>query len=131
MKTNKILVFSGAAILLAFIICYWVYSNKFYYPTLPFERITKKEAVWKLENGNHELVELEKVNGYYWLGFKGNQQEGRDKINKKMEDQGLNYDSFDGNGIFFEKEDRVIITGTMWTRNYVLYKVPAEVMAAN
>jgi hypothetical protein len=41
-----------------------------------------------------------------------------------MEDRGLKYDSYDGAGLFFENGEQVIITGTMWTGDYVLYKVP-------
>lgn len=124
-RENKILLFIAISILAVLIfIGFWVYSNKAYYPELPFEGGSKKEVVEKLDNSKNELVELANVNGFYWLGFKGNQQEGRDKVIEQMEDYGLKYDTYEGSGIFFENGERIIITGTMWTGDYVLYKVP-------
>ena len=43
-----------------------------------------------------------------------------------MEDRGFKYDYYEGSGIFFENGERVIITGKMWTGDYILYKVPEE-----
>lgn len=127
MKRYKNLLFLTVALLAVFIfIVFWVYSNKAYYPELPFEGGSKKEVVEKLDKSNNELVELSNVNGFYWLGFRGNQKEGRDEVIKQMEDRGLKYDYYEGSGIFFENGERVIITGTKWTSNYVLYKVPEE-----
>ena len=128
MKTKKNILFLLIALILAVIVLlsFWLYSSKAYYPTLPFEGISKKEVVEKLDKSNNELVELSKVNGFYWLGYSGNQQEGRDKVIREMENQGLKYDSYEGSGIFFEGEGRIIITGQMWTSDYVLYKVPVE-----
>ena len=103
---------------------FWVNSNKAYYPELPFEGGSKKEVVEKLEKSNNELVELSNGNGYYWLGFRGNQKDGRDEVIKQMEDRGLKYDYYEGSGLFFENGKRVIITGEQWTKDYILYKVP-------
>jgi hypothetical protein len=125
MGKNKISLFVIIPMLALFTITgFWLYSNKAYYPALPFERGSKKEVVEKLDRSNNELVKLAKVDGFYWLGFRGNQQDGRDKVIKLMADRGLTYDSYEGAGIFFKNGERVIITGTMWTGDYVLYKVP-------
>jgi hypothetical protein len=125
-NTKKNLLFLIVSILAVFIlISFWFYSSKVYYPTLPFEGGSKKEVVEKLDKSNNELVELANINGFYWIGYRGNQQEGRDNVIIEMEDQGLKYESYDGAGIFFGNEDRIIITGTMWTSDYVIYKVPA------
>lgn len=127
MKTkNKILVLIVPILIVSAVISYWFYTNKAYYPTLPFQGGSKKEVVQKLEKSSNELVQLAKVNGSYWLGFKGSQQEGRESVIKEMEERGLKYDSYDGNGIFFKNDKRIIISGTKWTGDYVLYKVPAE-----
>ncbi|WP_199622689.1 hypothetical protein [Paenibacillus alkalitolerans] len=126
MKTIVIFV----SVLVAFILLsFWFYSNKAYYPTLPFEGVSKKEVVKKLGSSNNELVELAKVDGFYWLGFRGNQQEGRNNVIKAMEDRGLVYESYDGAGLFFKNKnnERIIVTGKMWTGDYVLYKIPAVV----
>lgn len=128
MKKNKNNVFFQIASILAvlFFISLWLYTNKTFYPTLPFEGGSKKVVVDKLEKGNNQIVELAENNGFYWFGFKGNQQEGREALIKEMENRGLKYDSYDGSGIFFfVNDEQIIITGTIWTGDYVLYKVPA------
>jgi hypothetical protein len=127
-KKNKNNVFFQIASILAvlFFISLWLYTNKTFYPTLPFEGGAKKVVVDKLEKGNNQIVELAENNGFYWFGFKGNQQEGREALIKEMENRGLKYDSYDGSGIFFfVNDEQIIITGTIWTGDYVLYKVPA------
>ncbi|MOA35761.1 hypothetical protein D3C78_1572370 [compost metagenome] len=93
---------------------------------LPYENGSKKAAVDKLSNSDNELVELAHVNGFYWLGFKGNSLEGRNKIIAEMENRGLTYSYYEGAGIFFENGERVVITGEMWTGKYILYKIPEE-----
>ncbi|WP_454192939.1 hypothetical protein [Paenibacillus sp. Marseille-Q7038] len=109
-KTKKDILFLLIALILAVIILlsFWFYSSKAYYPTLPFEGISKKEVVEKLDKSNNELVELSKVNGFYWLGYSGNQQEGRDKVIREMEDQGLKYDSYEGSGIFLKVKEGLL-----------------------
>lgn len=126
MKKNKKVLFQIVSTLAVFILIgLWLYSNKTHYPTLPFEGGSKKETVEKLDRGNNRIVELVEDNGFYWFGYKGNQQKGREALIKEMENRGLKYDSYDGAGIFFfENDEQIIITGTMWTRDYVLYKVP-------
>lgn len=115
-----------ASILVVFtLISVWLYSSKTYYPALPFDGGSKKEVVEKLDKSTNELVELAKVDGFYWLGYRGNQLEGRDNLIKEMENRGLKYDFYEGAGIFFENDERIIITGTMWTGDYILYKIPA------
>lgn len=90
MKRYKYLIFLTVAILAVFIfIGFWVYSNKAYYPELPFGGGSKKEVVEKLDKSNNELVELSNANGIYWMGFRGNHKEGRDEVIKQMEDRGL------------------------------------------
>ncbi|NIK76783.1 hypothetical protein FHS15_001908 [Paenibacillus castaneae] len=127
-KKNRLVVFTAVSLSLVVVfgaVSLWIYSSKGYYPTLPFEGGTKKEIVDKLKGSNEELVELALNNGYYWIGFEGNQEDGRNKMIRRMEDQGLEYIAYEGSGIFFGNKEKIIITGTMWTRNYVLYKVPA------
>lgn len=109
-----------------FAVYFGIYASKAYYPNLPFEGGSKKNVVEKLENSNRELVTLAKVNGYYWLGFEGNQKEGKDKIIMEMEGKGLKYNYYEGSGIFFGDTDRVVVTGQVWTRKYILYKIPEE-----
>ena len=125
MNKNKNVLFLIGSILVVFIlVSVWFYSSKTYYPALPFDGGSKKEVFEKLDKSTNELVELAKADGFYWLGFRGNQQAGRDKLIKEMESRGLKYDFYEGAGIFFENDERIIITGTMWTGNYVLYKIP-------
>lgn len=129
MKTKQIFFILLSSLLVVIILFGLdVYVNKAYYPDLPFEGASKKIVVDKMKKSKDELVELADNNRYYWLGFKGNQGDGRDKIIRDMENQGLKYDYYEGAGIFFknEHEERIVVTGTMWTRNYVMYKVPQE-----
>ncbi len=125
MKKNKISLFLTLILLTALIfIGISFYASKAYYPELYFDGGSKKDVVEKLKKSNDELVELANVDGFYWLGFKGNALEGRNKIIKQMESQGLKYEYNEGNGIFFENGERVIVTGRQWTGDYILYKVP-------
>lgn len=127
MKRYKNLLLLTAAILTVFIfIVFWTFSSKAYYPELPFEAGSKKEVVEKLEATHNDLVELSNAHGFYWLGFKGNHKQGKDKVIKLMEDRGLRYAFYEGSGIFFENGEMVVITGVQWTSKYILYKVPEE-----
>ncbi|MEF3302164.1 hypothetical protein [Paenibacillus sp. GYB003] len=119
-----VLIASTLTVLFVIYLC--LSSNTSFYPTLPFDGGSKKGVVDKLEKGDGQLVELAENNGFHWFGFKGNQQAGRAALIKEMEYRGLKYDSYDGSGIFFFKNDeQIIVTGTIWTRDYVLYQVPA------
>jgi len=125
-KTNKRWGWIIVPVLAVFISGYWLYDSKAYYPALPFEGASTKIIVGKLKSSDNELVELANVDGYYWLGYKGNQKAGMDHVVEKMEEKGSEYDYYEGAGIFFENNGRVVVTGTMWTSKYVLYKIPEE-----
>ncbi|MCC3375043.1 hypothetical protein [Cohnella sp. REN36] len=118
--------FALAAMLLA---GSWLFVSKAYYPALPFEGVSKREALAKLAAGDGALVELAARPGYRWLGFRGSQQKGRERIVEEMELRGYHYTHIDGAGIFFANpnRERAIVTGTNWTSKYVLYRVPEGV----
>lgn len=105
---------------------FWVYFGKAYYPDLPYDGGSKKEAIQKLENSGGELIELASDGSFYWLGHKGNRLDGRNRVIDHMESRGYTYDYDEGSGLFFQKNGRTIVTGTNWTAKYVLYKVPVE-----
>ncbi|QYR21259.1 hypothetical protein KZ483_26860 [Paenibacillus sp. sptzw28] len=107
-----------------------VYISKSYYPSLPFEGLSKREALKKIEsNDNAELIKLTEGATFEWYAYKGNQQDGSKQIIKKMEQRGFVFREQLGAGyIFRDKDNEVkkdkIIESQMWTSKYVLYEVP-------
>lgn len=127
MSLNKISLFLTLFLLAVLVfIGLGIYTSKAHYPELYFEGGSKKDVIEKLKNSNDELVELANVDGFNWLGFKGNALDGRNKIIKQMESQGLKYEYYEGNGIFFTNGERVIVTGRQWTGDYIIYQVPGS-----
>lgn len=106
-----------------------IYSNKIYYPSLPIESITPKEAIRKINMTSDDLVELSKDYDATWyitaISTMGIQKVDAD-IQQLMENEGWVFLEKEGSGLFFEKNgERTIVTTEMWTKQYVLVHVPA------
>ena len=68
---KKILLLVGL-VLVAFggFSAYRIYESKSYYPDLPINGVSKKEAVSKAEDSEGKLVKLTNENGYEWYTTK-------------------------------------------------------------
>lgn len=120
-------------ILLSIIVAIFVglagYYSKFYYPSLPFDGVSKHVVVKALEKSNGELIQITNDKDYDWYGIESNQEVGRAQVIEMMEAKGLKYEEYMGSGIIFTNgNDKVIVTSQMWTRKYVVYKIPEFVM---
>lgn len=101
--------------------------NKSYYPALPIENVTTKEAIDAIENSDEKIVELATDQGSVWYITKS-VHKGTvvvDEIVKQLvSSRGWEFKEKLGAGLFFEKEDEILIVTTqMWTKNYVLVQV--------
>ncbi|MEA0562498.1 hypothetical protein [Lysinibacillus irui] len=108
-----------------------IFSNKIYYPSLPIDSITQKEAIRKINTSSNDLVELSKDHNATWyitaISTMGIQKVDAD-IQQLMKNEGWVFLEKEGGGLFFEKnEERTIITTEMWTKQYVLIQVPARI----
>lgn len=108
-----------------------IFSNKIYYPSLPIDSITQKEAIRKINTSSNDLVELSKDHNATWyitaISTMGIQKVDAD-IQQLMKNEGWVFLEKEGSGLFFEKnEERTIITTEMWTKQYVLIQVPAPI----
>ncbi|MGE6486863.1 hypothetical protein [Paenisporosarcina sp. NPDC076898] len=110
------------------IIAVFVFVNKLYYPSLPIEGISAKEAIEKLKESNSEIVEIAlEGNSRWYITSKENKglAIAEENIKQMVESNGWEFKQKDGAGLFFEKEgERLIATTQMWTKNYVLVKIP-------
>ena len=108
-----------------------IYSNKIYYPSLPIDSITPKEAIRKINTTSDELAELSKDRDATWyitaISTMGIQKVDAD-IQQLMENEGWVFLEKEGSGLIFEKNgERTIVTTEMWTKQYVLIQVPAPI----
>jgi hypothetical protein len=107
-----------------------LYTSKSYYPSLPFEGLSKREVLKKIEsNDNSKLIMLTEGPAVAWYAYKGNQEDGSKQIIMKMEQRGFVFKEQLGSGYIFRDKDNEfkkdkIIESQMWTSKYVLYEVP-------
>jgi hypothetical protein len=106
---------------------YTIYDSKPYYPNLPTDVISKREAVEKIENSSDQIVVLAVDDNYKWLVFKGNQSDGEIRLIEMMKIDGWEFVQQEGAGYFFIRDgEKNIVTSQMWTGKYVLYKIAKD-----
>jgi hypothetical protein len=106
---------------------YRIYDSKSYYPNLPTDVISKREALEKIKNSSDLIVELAEDDNYKWVVFKGNQSDGGKRLIEMMRLDGWNFVQQEGAGYFFVRDgEKKIITSQMWTGDYVLYKISRD-----
>lgn len=122
----------GGVILGLFIvvIAVFVFMNKLYYPSLPIDDISAKEAIDKLQESDGKLAEIAVEGDSIWY-ITSSENKGisiaDENIKQMVVSNGWEYKQKDGSGLFFEKDrERLIATTQMWTKNYVLVKVPSN-----
>ncbi|MEF7562480.1 hypothetical protein V4V35_05720 [Bacillus infantis] len=105
----------------------FIYFNQLRYPPLPadVESLTPREVVQKLNESDQPLVQISKDNEATWYIMKN--EDVNEQIKQFISSKGWIFKEKDGNSLFFEKEDDVLIVGTeIWTSNYRFVKVPAR-----
>lgn len=121
MKTKWILFIAAIIAVTIFI-----FITKWNHPPLPIDSISSKEAIQKLNESDQELVELSKDNNINWYIIK-NSADVDNKIKQFISNNDWVFKEKDGNGLFFEKNgERLIVNTEMWTKKYVLVKVPSH-----
>lgn len=104
------------------------FVNKWYYPALPLDALTSKEALQKLKTSNQKIVEIGTDSNVTWYMTK-NPEKGMlavdETIKQFISRDGWEFNEKNGSGLFFEKNgERLIVSTEMWTSRYVLIKVP-------
>lgn len=104
------------------------YVNKWYYPPVPISGITAKEAIERLKNTDRKIVDIAPENGHVWYITRSENRGASiaDQETKRMlAANGWKLKRKEGSGLFFEKDGETLIASTqMWTKKYVLVKVP-------
>lgn len=106
----------------------FVFYNKLYYPSLPFETISKKEVMEKINHSDKDIVKLTSEKGKVWYIVNERDQSSVDEIIKEMmNEKDWGFKEKDGSGLFFEKqEEGLIVTTQKWTGNYSLVQIPMK-----
>ncbi len=123
MKTKIKIILSIA--FLAVVIMSVLFFSKSYYPPLPFEGISKREAIKLLNDKNQELIKLRDNDLYSWYGYKGNQSDGSKALIKTLKEREWIFKEQLGSGYIFQDSLNTtkVVASQMWTGKYVLYKV--------
>lgn len=109
------------------IVAVFIFVNKSYYPSLPIDNLSAKEAIKKLENSDEKIVEIATDDDSTWY-ITRSQSEGvsvaDENIKQLTGSKGWEFKEKDGAGLFFEKDgERLIVTTQMWTKKYVLVQL--------
>ena len=112
------------------IIAVFIFVNKSYYPSLPIEHLSAKEAIEKLKGSESKIAEIAVENDSIWY-ITSSENKGisiaDENIKQMIGSNGWEFKEKDGAGLFFEKDGkRLIATTQMWTGNYVLVKIPGN-----
>lgn len=118
------------SILFIAIIAMFVLINKLYYPSLPIDDISAKETINKLKESASKVAEIAVEGDSIWY-ITSSENKGTsiadENIKQIILSNGWEFIQKDGSGLFFEKGgERLIATRQMWTKNYVLIKVPSN-----
>jgi hypothetical protein len=112
------------------IIGVFIFINKLYYPSLPIENLSAKEAIDKLKESDSKIADIAVEEDFIWY-ITSSENKGKsiadENIKQMVVSNGWEFKDKDGAGLFFEKDDKSLIATTqMWTKNYVLVKIPSN-----
>lgn len=112
------------------IIAVFIFENKLYYPSLPIENLSAKEAIDKLKESESKIAEIAREGDSIWY-ITSSENKGvssaDENIKQMIGSNGWEFKEKDGAGLFFEKDGkRLIATTQMWTGKYVLVKMPGN-----
>ncbi|MGV2942548.1 hypothetical protein AB5I83_23600 [Mesobacillus sp. LC4] len=112
------------------IIAVFIFVNKLYYPSLPIENLSAKEAIDKLKESESKIAEIAVEGDSIWYITRSENKGisiADETIKQMIGLNGWKFKEKDGAGLFFEKDGRRLIATTqMWTGNYVLVKIPGN-----
>ncbi|WLR54573.1 hypothetical protein LC048_19430 [Mesobacillus subterraneus] len=112
------------------IIAVFIFVNKLYYPSLPIEDLSAKEAIDKLKESQSKIAEIAVEGDSIWYITRSENKGisiADENIKQMIGSNGWEFKEKDGAGLFFEKDGRRLIATTqMWTGNYVLVKIPGD-----
>lgn len=111
-------------------IAVFIFVNKSYYPSLPIDNLSAKEAIEKLKNSDEKVVEVATEDDSIWY-ITRTENEGisiaDDNIKQMIGSKGWEFKEKDGAGLFFEKDGEILLVTTqMWTKKYVLVQVQSR-----
>lgn len=107
----------------------FVFVNKLSYPSLPVDGLSAKEAINKLKESDNEVAEIAVEGDSIWY-ITSSENRGistaDENIKQMVGSRGWEFKQKDGSGLFFEKDgEGLIATTQMWTKSYVLVKIPS------
>ncbi|WP_102262541.1 hypothetical protein [Mesobacillus jeotgali] len=110
------------------ILAVFIFVNKLYYPSLPIENLSAKEAIDILKESESKIAEIAVEGDSIWY-ITSSENKGisiaDENIKHMIGSNGWEFKEKDGAGLFFAKDGRRLIATTqMWTGNYVLVKIP-------
>ncbi|MDN4494351.1 hypothetical protein [Ureibacillus aquaedulcis] len=113
---------------LILVVAAFVGVNKLYYPLLPIEGLTAKEAIGSLNASDSKIVQIaEEEDSLWYIARSENKgiESTHENIKELVASEGWVYKEQNGSGLFFEKSgESLIATTQMWTKKYVLIKIP-------
>ncbi|WP_449536354.1 hypothetical protein [Ferdinandcohnia sp. Marseille-Q9671] len=109
------------------VIAAFIFVNKLYYPALPIENLSAKDAIDKLKESDSKIAEIAVEGDSIWY-ITSSENRGisiaDENIKQMVVSNGWEFKEKDGAGLFFEKDgEELIATTQMWTKNYVLVKI--------
>ncbi len=112
------------------VIAVFVFINKLYYPSLPIDDISAKQAIELLKESDSKIAEIAVEADSIWYITSSENKDisiADENIKQMIGSYGWEFKGKDGAGLFFEKDEkRLIATTQMWTKNYVLVKIPSN-----
>ncbi|VDG97016.1 Uncharacterised protein [Lysinibacillus sphaericus] len=112
---------------LLIVVAVFLFVNKSYYPPLPMDNLSAKEAIEKLKNSDEKIVEVATEDDSIWYITKSENKGmslADDNIKQMIGSKGWQFKEQDGAGLFFEKDgEKLVVITEMWTTKYVLVQV--------
>jgi len=100
---------------------------KTYYPALPIETVSKREAIDKVNNAKEPIVRLTEENGNEYYISRMQQGKAYDHLKQMMSERGFVFKEQMGAGYIFQRESEdVIVEGQMWSGKYVIFQIPLQ-----
>lgn len=102
-----------------------IVDSKFYYPTLPFHSVSKKEVLKSLNDSTKDIVKIAEEGDYEWFITRMDQGKASKNLKQMVTENDWKFEKQEGSGYFFNKADMELIATTqMWTGEYVIIKIP-------
>lgn len=118
---------AGLLILCLGIIAGMIFWSKSYYPPLPFDSVSRREALAIVREAPADtLAKVAEDARSDWYLTQANEAKGR--VKRWFADRGWTFKDQMGAGLMFERDgEEAIATTRQWTRHYVLCQIPADV----